>query len=796
MKYIIFLSLLILSFASQAAPSCSRNGTRVFYTNGVTTPRLDAQSAMEKIEGLGLNSHIDLKTVNYRLAYNYEESISKDFLEAAVQRFPSGYLKSLGVSSAYAAYMNFLSGGLSEALYAAAIVSITDEIVHLQSEWLLNYKNNSLYMQTVQEIKGHYDGAFSRGERIFAISHSQGGLFMSDVFDLIDEPGKHRFFSGFQIASPLLNEMNSHFGYATHDKDNLINFVRVTVGALPANVTAPLFVNNGYAGLKDYIIDYHLNHGLETTYLHDSTIRAQVITKLIEAAGLLESNCPKAIINYTKNNLQVSFDSTNPKHPNASGLTYFWDFGDGQTTKTSSKTLSHNYLSPGTYTVRLKVGDAYNNFDVTKVTFQVAPDSPNAFIGYTKNNLQVNFAANPLGPNETGMTYSWDFGDGQTATSKNPNYSYSQAGTYTVSLIVTNAYGVRAITSIEVQITIPPVFVNINAVINYNTDKFQLNLDATIIQSLTDLTYSWDFGDGHAESSSIATTAHTYENAGIFEVILTVSDLNGNTATANKSIIIIGDPPTLTHITAGREVAFTLIDNFQTSSGLSYHWTFGDGETLITTSKKVTHLFSNLLSKEISVKLLDVNSNEIYQVSDRLSDRSYSNLTYYIFNRNVRFNLESILAYDHEPGMTYSWSFGDGEQGTSFDSSITHTYFIEGTYHVSVNVYDKNGNLLFNETIFVLSAQENGGSSAGVPVTLEDGTSGESYLRSLLSPTTKNGFLYEYNTSFFGTCYVKEFKHFFYDQNTNSYGSGTEYVYFPLYNCTYFDVLPPWIGNN
>lgn len=242
MKYIIIIALLILSFSSQAAPTCSKNGTTIIYTNGVTTSRDEADIARGTIENLALDSQIDLKKVNDSvLAYNYEESIARDFLEAAVQRFPSGYLRSLGVSNGYAAYMSFLGGGLSDAIYAVAFNSIVDKIVDIQSDYLINYRSGSLYNKTVNEIKGHYEDALNRGERVFAISHSQGGLFMNDAFDQTAFPDKQKVFSGFQISSPLRDEMNSHFGYATHDKDNLINFVRTTVGALPANVTAPFF---------------------------------------------------------------------------------------------------------------------------------------------------------------------------------------------------------------------------------------------------------------------------------------------------------------------------------------------------------------------------------------------------------------------------------------------------------------------------------------------------------------------------------------------------------------------------
>lgn len=165
MKYIILAFCFVASASLLAAPTCSKNGTRVIYTNGVTTPRDKAQDALDKIIALSLNSQIDQKLTDdkFLLAYNYEESISRDFLEAAVQRFPVGFLQSLGVTNGYAAYMGYLNGGLADAVYAVALNSITDKIVEIQSDWLINYRSGSLYLQTIREIKGHYEAALNNG---------------------------------------------------------------------------------------------------------------------------------------------------------------------------------------------------------------------------------------------------------------------------------------------------------------------------------------------------------------------------------------------------------------------------------------------------------------------------------------------------------------------------------------------------------------------------------------------------------------------------------------------------------
>lgn len=68
---------------------------------------------------------------------------------------------------------------------------------------------------------------------------------------------------------------------------------------------------------------------------------------------------PKAVINYTKNNLVVNFDSIDPEDPNASGLTYSWDFGDGATYTTPYSSIDHTYQAAGAYTVSMTVKDQH-----------------------------------------------------------------------------------------------------------------------------------------------------------------------------------------------------------------------------------------------------------------------------------------------------------------------------------------------------------------------------------------------------------------------------------------------------
>ena len=51
------------------------------------------------------------------------------------------------------------------------------------------------------------------------------------------------------------------------------------------------------------------------------------------------------------------------------------------------------------------------------------------------------------------VTWAWGFGDGNSSGSQNPDYTYSSAGTNTVTLIVTDNLGITNITSHEVTVT-------------------------------------------------------------------------------------------------------------------------------------------------------------------------------------------------------------------------------------------------------------------------------------------------------------------------------------------------------
>lgn len=360
MKFMILLLLIVVPELAECSPACSVKGTNVIYTNGVNTQEREAWETLKRLRTLNISTSLDQYPENgdFILKYNYHYGFAADFLESAVQRFPSGFLAAVGVTNPYAAYMFFKTTSLM-AQFGNDLASIIQASIDLHRNFMDKYKVEARYQNDLQKIRASYEDSLNDGYRVLAISHSQGGLFMEDAYDLIEYSRKNKHFSGIQVATPVLSSIIPKQNYVTHDKDLLIMGLYYLVGTLPANFEAPMIVHNEYTNTKDYLLDFVLNHGMYSTYLYEPSIKTFVQQKIIDSALLLESNCPIAKFTVAIQDKTVSLDSLDTDDPlaNRSIYKYIWDFGDGTTETTTSKTISHTYLNTGTYTISLRVTD-------------------------------------------------------------------------------------------------------------------------------------------------------------------------------------------------------------------------------------------------------------------------------------------------------------------------------------------------------------------------------------------------------------------------------------------------------
>jgi len=142
---------------------------------------------------------------------------------------------------------------------------------------------------------------------------------------------------------------------------------------------------------------------------------------------------------------EINFSSNGSTDSDGSIASHSWNFGDG-TTSTLANPV-HSYATAETFTVSLTVTDnlGLTNTVSTTATTTATNQAPQVMVNgpYTGDtDVAVNFSS--VGSVDTDgsiVSYNWDFGDGSTSTQANPNHTYTNAATYTVSLSITDNQG-------------------------------------------------------------------------------------------------------------------------------------------------------------------------------------------------------------------------------------------------------------------------------------------------------------------------------------------------------------------
>jgi PKD repeat protein len=381
-------------------------------------------------------------------------------------------------------------------------------------------------------------------------------------------------------------------------------------------------------------------------------------------------------------------------------LAYEWNFGDGSSAVTSQNP-SHEYTSPGTYNAQLTVTDADGDSDTATVAIKVNDNLvPSADIKATPQSgiapVSVSFDPQVQG-GDAPLSFAWDFGDGNTSTTRNPSHTYQTPGTYTASVTVTDDNGDTGTDTIDITVTdnsVPQV--TASATPTSGLAPLQVQFSSNASGGDAPLSYSWEFGDG--TTSTTQDPIHTYQTAGQYTATLTVTDDNGDTATTTVDIDAGSDSVPTANASASPQQGFAplQVQFFGNGSGgnapLSYAWSFGDGNN--DTAQNPTHTYQNPGTYTASLVVTDSNGdsanstveitvldNSVPQVSANASP------TTGIVPTNVSFS--STINGGDAP-FTYEWNFGDGSP-TSDVANPSHSYTTAGSFSATLTVTDNNG---------------------------------------------------------------------------------------------------------
>ena len=436
--------------------------------------------------------------------------------------------------------------------------------------------------------------------------------------------GQQEWLSSLLIGATWLNGYDVNVGGTTFDADWLLHPIvsyslTASFTASPACITAPstsvVFANNSsgvlanrmynqavYLGMQSFSYSWDFGNGTNPAYAFDTTVTftgpAQYNVSLTDTIYGWTSTCfhdttvtletrPIANFGSANNSLSVSYYDTS-----IYAISRLWDFGDGNTSATTSPT--HTYAAPGTYTVCLIANNSCGGDTICK-SITVSCSEPVANFSAVSNAYTAVFTDLSTGM-IGGSSWSWDYGDGNTSSIQNPTHTYAATGTYTVCLIAQTVCGSDTLCKdIEIECARPI------ANFNNNVNLLDVSFTNTSTSPLTP-SYIWDFGDG--TTSALTNPSHTYAVMGAYSVCLIVSNICG-ADTLCKTVNVGCNLPVASYtIDNSNSPSFTFTSTSTTTGIPSYSWDFGDGASASTAF--TTHTFGTTqLSYEVCLIVSD-----------------------------------------------------------------------------------------------------------------------------------------------------------------------------------------------
>ncbi|HEV8507112.1 MAG TPA: PKD domain-containing protein [Chitinophagaceae bacterium] len=367
-------------------------------------------------------------------------------------------------------------------------------------------------------------------------------------------------------------------------------------------------------------------------------------------------------------------NTTSPPPANSS-----WDFGDGTTSTEISPVKK--YTSAGTYIIKLVNHFSGCTDSISRpisVKEGLLPDFTSDNTQSCKTPYVVQFSNLTQGDN----TYLWDFGDGASSADINPNHTYADTGSYTVTLIATSTNGCSDTLVKADYIQIGRPVININDLPRMGCVPLAISPSSTIAVSEPVTNYLWDFGDG--ATSNAKNPTHTYSTPGTYTVKLIITTASGCTDTlVMPEAVRVGSKPGASFTVNPNDVcAFQPIQFTDNSTGNvdQWLWQFGDGGT--STSQNPSYQYQDTGYFSVTLIVWSNTCPDTIRLDNIVHIRPP--IAAFAFNRDCGNKFRIDFRNTSLGATTWSWDFGDGT--TSTEQNPSHVYGATGNYEVTLSV--------------------------------------------------------------------------------------------------------------
>ena len=214
--------------------------------------------------------------------------------------------------------------------------------------------------------------------------------------------------------------------------------------------------------------------------------------------------------------------------------------------------------------------------------------NPVADFSYSRTDLAVDFTDLSTTPDNAVIdTWQWDFGDGNSSTTQNPQHIYAASGCYDVTLTVSNSTGagLDSVTQTLGVDTVPLALFDVRYVDAAET-PYEIELMDASVPACEDalVEWYWVFEDA---STGTGPGPHTrFLSAGSHTISMTVTQSNGETGTV-EMVISVAQPPaadfTVSPISGTAPLDVVVTDASQPGAGVITQWSWDFGDASVAT---------------------------------------------------------------------------------------------------------------------------------------------------------------------------------------------------------------------
>ncbi len=362
---------------------------------------------------------------------------------------------------------------------------------------------------------------------------------------------------------------------------------------------------------------------------------------------------------------------------------FLWNFGDGITSQLTNPV--HAYQTPGTYDVKLigirqyAPGNACTDSIIKQIT--VVATLPGSFAVSDSIGDCIPFNVTFTSQTFPSALTTWNFGNGAVDTGNVVNYTFTNPGTFIVTMTVRDPDGCTYVATRNIIVNGPTgSFTYDNGFICGNTPvRFEANTTGTD-------SIRWNFGDGTFLTATSNVVYHTYSQSGVYVPSAElISGTNGNC----RRTIIGGDTIRVDYVNAGftstqlRLCGSTTVNFNDTSRSYfpmqTWQWNFGDGNSSSVRHPNHTYTSTNTWPIQLiatsSSGCADTTIAPVFVKVDVKPEASIVHDPVGCVNQPVTYN---SVVISPDPITYYSWTFSNLASGNT--ATLTNNYAAPGNY--------------------------------------------------------------------------------------------------------------------